>query len=607
MKTRFWMVLGVCGALAACDGGTRAAGDVGDNGDDDGVRADADLTDSDGDTIPDDVEGPEDLDGDTVPDFEDPDSDGDTIPDDVEAGDDDPETPPDDSDGDTVPDFEDPDSDGDTIPDDVEAGDDDPETPPDDTDGDTIPDVLDPDSDGDGITDLVEGGSDVDGDTVPNYLDDDSDGDTVPDAVEGDGDTDGDGTPDFLDEDSDGDGSSDFREEYHPAGDRLDPGRTVPEDDFVLLLPPGGPPVGDVIQFQTTLVIGDIFFLVDTTGSMYEEADNIQANLTSVIIPEIRDRIPDAAFGVGQHADFPTGSYGGGTDVAFELLQTMTWDAEAAQAAVNALPSNGGADGPESQVESLYQIATGEGLGSWVPAYAGPDCVGAPCFREGALPIIVMFTDAPMHNGPPGTFGDAYTGIDPPPHTWEQAVAALNERHAKVIGMYSGGDRASDQWGRYAWNDMEATVRATDTIDLDGQPFLFEIGTNGSALTTSVVDAIETMVSRMPLDVDAFAQDDQGDALGIDATCFVRELRPYRWIGPTDIENDPEACDGMDDSTFYGVSPGSLVEFSVVFQNHGCFGGDDQWRVFRAWLIVRGDHVTYLDRHLLVVVVPPTR
>jgi len=70
---------------------------------------------------------------------------------------------------------------------------------------------------------------------------------------------------------------------------------------------------------------------------------------------------------------------------------------------VNALPSNGGADGPESQVESLYQIATGEGLGSWVPAYAGPDCVGAPCFREGALPIIVMFTDAPMHNGPPGT------------------------------------------------------------------------------------------------------------------------------------------------------------------------------------------------------------
>jgi len=58
---------------------------------------------------------------------------------------------------------------------------------------------------------------------------------------------------------------------------------------------------------------------------MYEEADNIQANLTSVIIPEIRDRIPDAAFGVGQHADFPTGSYGGGMDVAFELLQTMTW------------------------------------------------------------------------------------------------------------------------------------------------------------------------------------------------------------------------------------------------------------------------------------------
>jgi hypothetical protein len=148
-------------------------------------------------------------------------------------------------------------------------------------------------------------------------------------------------------------------------------------------------------------------------------------------------------------------------------------------------------------------------------------------------------------------------------------------------------------------------VEATDTIDLDGHPLMFDIGESGDRLSTGVVDAIETLATRVPIDVDAFAQDDQGDPLEIDATCFVRELRPHRWISAAGVENDPAACALIDDSTFYTVIPGTLVEFTMKLQNVGCFAGDDQWRRFLAWIIVRGDHVTYLDRHLLVVVVPP--
>ena len=334
---------------------------------------------------------------------------------------------------------------------------------------------------------------------------------------------------------------------------------------------------------------------------MYGEIDNIQANLSSIIIPEIRRRIPDAAFGVGQHADFPTGSYGGGSDVAFELLQTMTLDVATAQTAVNSLPSNGGADGPESQTEALYQTATGEGLGSGVPAYAGPDCRGAPCFRSGALPIILLFTDAPFHNGPPATSADAYTGITPLPHTWSEAIDAVNRIHGKVLGLSSGGTPSPSYT---FWEDLQATVVATGAVDLDGIPLVYDIGSDGGGLSTSVVDAIELLATRVPFDVDTFTEDDPSDPLGIDATCFIRRIIPLRWLGPTGIENDPEAAAGMDESTFYEVLPGTNVEFTVQFQNDGCFAGDEFARVFLATIVVQGDHVTRLDERVVLIIVP---
>jgi hypothetical protein len=385
--------------------------------------------------------GAVDTDGDTIPDSLDDDSDGDTIPDAVEAGDLDCETPPYDTDNDTIPDFRDLDSDGNTIPD-AEEGDvdsdgdgvgnfqdvdndgdtildileigDDPANPTD-TDGDGIPDYMDLDSDGDTILDRSEGGTDRDGDTIPNYADLDSDGDGFLDADEaGDDDlstpprdSDGDGTPDFLDTDSDNDGLPDSQErdagtdptnpdtdddgfsdlvEVAYGSDPLSNTSGVDPDDYYLVLPPDGPLEERDLQFGTNIQVADVFFLVDTTGSMGGEINNIRTSLRSVIIPALRDRIPDAAIGVGQHADFPTGAYGSGADVAFQLLQTMTMDDAVAQAAVDAIPNNSGNDWAESQVEALYQTMTGEGLGSWVPAYAGPDCRTTPPWPRATSP-----------------------------------------------------------------------------------------------------------------------------------------------------------------------------------------------------------------------------
>src|SRR6185503_8772042 len=105
----------------------------------------------------------------------------------------------------------------------------------------------------------------------------------------------------------------------------------------------------------------------------------------------------------------------------FVRLTSVTTDLVAVQSGVDLLPLLDGNDGPEAQVEALYQIATGEGLGSFVEPSSGCRSGGAgyACFRRDALPIILMFTDAPFHNGPNDQY--PYQGIAPAPHSWQQA------------------------------------------------------------------------------------------------------------------------------------------------------------------------------------------
>ena len=68
-------------------------------------------------------------------------------------------------------------------------------------------------------------------------------------------------------------------------------------------------------------------------------------------------------------------------------------------------------DYPEGDMVALYSLITGKGqvfgnnsvniperLGLGCPA----DTFGYPCFRKGTIPIVVMFTDDPMNNGPAG-------------------------------------------------------------------------------------------------------------------------------------------------------------------------------------------------------------
>ena len=111
----------------------------------------------------------------------------------------------------------------------------------------------------------------------------------------------------------------------------------------------------------------DITFLVDVTGSMGEEIGEVRNHLTDTIIPGLKAAIPDVNMSVASFRDFPVWLYGKSSDFPFKLLlqSTNVTTKEGEQRvrdAVATLVADGGKDGPESQVEALYRLASGEGF-----------------------------------------------------------------------------------------------------------------------------------------------------------------------------------------------------------------------------------------------------
>ena len=119
----------------------------------------------------------------------------------------------------------------------------------------------------------------------------------------------------------------------------------------------------------------------------------------------------------------------------------------------------------------------------------------------------------PVRNGPGNHDPYRLGTVTPEPHSYEEAINALRGIGAKVLGLYSGGDRGV---GR---SDLEALARDTGAVRTDGTPVVFDIQRDGSLLGASVVEAVRTLVDEVPVDVDAFVEDVEGDEL--DATDFL--------------------------------------------------------------------------------------
>ncbi len=614
--------------------------------------------DQDADGLTDEQEGLRDAvdtDGDGTADGRDDDSDGDGIPDRTEAGDAEPSTLPRDSDSDGTPDFRDLDSDGNGIPDAGEiTGDTDGDAipdpadldddgdlvsdgrelagaPPSDYDGDGVVDHHDRDSDGDTIQDGHEHGVDTDRDLSDDWHDADSDGDGTNDATEaGDTDlstfpvdTDMDGVPDFRDADSDGDGVSDrvelesgtSRTLIDTDGDGVDDlveisygsdatdGTDSPRThgDFVFLVSysaPGMPPITpspprDTLSFSTSLRRVDIYIAIDTSGSMRGEIDNLTAGFRTTIVPEVMARIPEAQFGVGRFEDCPSAACVNGMN----NLQDITADAVAVETAFRSMTTTCGGNEPYRQMLSL--IATGD-----TAAYSGrvtprprrctdPTSVGWPCFRADAVKVIVQVGDEPMSESTSCA----------PARSHADAVAALNAAAIRYVGIESGvATLRADM--RLVGTDTGSVSAAT------GMPFVYTIATDGTGLSTTVVDAIEELAGNIPIRVDAIPVDDPSDA--VDAVTSFIERMETNTSGATVLGRvctaglpvGDENADGFPDH-FPRVLPGTSVCFDIVARPNQTVAPIATPQIFRATIDVIGDRFTPLDTRDVYFVVPP--
>jgi hypothetical protein len=484
------------------------------------------------------------------------------------------------------------DSDGDTIADQYETTAD--------TDGDTTPNHLDDDSDGDGLLDRDEADNGGDFCNYPR----DSDGDTVIDALDRDSDNDGLGDDDEHNRwatdprnpDSDGDTVTDLGETAY-GSDPRDPDSTIDTDDFFVILPYMDPEQHRELTFGTNLQVADVYFLMDSTGSMDGSIENVVASLAGTIVPGLRATIPDVQMGVGAFNDFPSGFYGDGSDQPFWHDQDITPEDTLVQNALQQVldrPRGSGSDSPESYVPALWLTATGNGMtegGASVPPQSCPAIPdepsprrGYPCFRPGALPIVVQVGDAPWHNGPaaeyPYDFATAGYG---------DALGAMLDIGARFVGVYV------QRWTEEGLAAMQAMATDTGTVDADGNP-LVSISADGS-VSADIVDMIETLANFTPQDVSTTTEDDATDLYAFDARQFITRIRPVNAIPVTGAER-------WDETTFYMVQPGTSVVFDVTFYN-SVFPPRDVAAVFKATIVVVGNGVARLDARTVVIIVPP--
>ncbi len=342
---------------------------------------------------------------------------------------------------------------------------------------------------------------------------------------------------------------------------------------------------------EAELKRADVFFLIDTTRSMEREIGEIRARLRDRLAPAIYAEIPDTYFGVGTVADFPLDPYGESGDVPFTMMRQLTRDLAAVQGAVDLIRLGSGGDAHEAQLEALYQVATGEGLGSFIrPSFGCPGGgFGGACFRDDAFPVILLFTDAPMHGGP--VTGNGYrSDVMPRPHSYEQTIAMLRANNIRVLGLWSNVDDVLRE-------DLVELVRDSGGVDSNGNPLVFNIGTDGERLDTGVADVLREYARSVIFDIGAVPLDPTPDD-GVDVTGFVEEITPLYAVPMSGVDN----IDVMA-RTFVGVISGTQVIFQVTLRGGSIAPGPTAQR-FRLQVDFRTGGSTYIDSGFVDLVIP---
>ena len=396
-----------------------------------------------------------------------------------------------------------------------------------------------------------------------------------------------------------------------PDGSAIDAGDPpLPEPDIELVLPFGAPAQEVDLEYEAAVRLLDLHLCVDTTSSMFEEIDEIQAELQTTVAAGVDAAVDDVTFGVSEFEDFPFDPFGGPDDRPFTLLQDQTRSLADALSAVRRLddPLGFGGDFPESTAEALYQIATGEGFvtgGDVLVESHEPteEARGGVSFRPGALPVVVVATDERSHA--PADYASSFEGA----HSLAEATDALEALGARVVGIASG--EAARSTLVPAAIATAAAVPPTDGVcatGIDGAevppegdvcPLVFDVNGDGSGLSEAIVDAIGRLLESIVWRTVAIRIEDDGLGFVVRAEALSSEAVAGT---PEPGLADLDPVDGVDE-TFTDVYRGTRLVYRITAQNLRIEPSDyDQIFYLRGLLVGDGD--TIVDDKLIRIRIP---
>jgi len=492
----------------------------------------------------------------------------------------------------------------------------------------------DQDYDGDGIPNGVEGCEDFDGDSVPNCMDTDSDGDGIPDNVECPAqpcrDTDGDGMPDFFDKDSDNDGLSDKKEKEYGTDqckvdtdgdgdddmaeiafntDPLDDNSHVPAGSMYVVLPYNANwSASRTWEFDTDISKIDVAFMLDLSGSMGEEQQNLKDKIKTDVVEKIatlNEGTLDAAYAFVHFMNF-----GNDMDLVYKVDTLVTKDIDELKNAIDSTPeANGGTECDwlvlyaATISEDIYGPCSTEPSVAWMPGMSSekatcniplPDCTGREgdraglCFRDKAMPILIIITD------------EAPTDTLMPPvneKASDLAMQTMAAQNAKFIGI----DSSSTSGDKNISNFFESVSSSTGTLDANGKSFNFTVGSDaiaadGEAMSEKIGKAIESLTSFVQMDV-WVAGNASVDCNGTNIAEFIK--------GGIPIKAEPPEGASIDTANmkFRDVNPGTVVTFDVQFHNDFCPNITGSPVLYKAEAMVLGEGA-YLSKKEVQIIVP---
>jgi hypothetical protein len=276
------------------------------------------------------------------------------------------------------------------------------------------------------------------------------------------------------------------------------------------------------------------------------------------------------------YAVLPTALFG-----AVTVIQPLTFAMHAA------ITGDGGANfglsGVPSRTSCVGSPAAGAGFATF----------GYPCFRAGALPVVVLAT-----NEPP--LSSSSTVQNP---SWSSVVRdEMLARGARFVGLIGANSATGTQ------DDLNQMASDTGSVDANNgnAPLVFPGPDAGAA--TALGDGLRTLTHGLPLDVHATVVDDPSDAVDAVAA-FVDhvEVQPRTTKSCAGGLVTVDADDDGFAETYMNALPGTSLCWRLVLKANQTVAPTSTEQVFRATISIDADGISGIDQRELSFVVPAAR